>query len=76
VCGPQRPAAVELGPEFDTVWESPGADFALVLGEFYCRDLKAPVLVEVAREGVIYARAYDIRGRSISTLLTIPPPGL
>jgi hypothetical protein len=74
VCGPHHPAAVELGPEFETTWDSRGADFALVLGEFYCVDLQAPVLVEIAREGVVYARAYDIRGRSISTLLTIPPP--
>jgi dolichyl-phosphate-mannose-protein mannosyltransferase len=74
VCGPQRVAAVELGPAFDTGWESQGADFALMLGEFYCRDLKAPILVVVEREGVVYARVYDIRGRSISTLLTIPPP--
>jgi 4-amino-4-deoxy-L-arabinose transferase-like glycosyltransferase len=74
VCGPQRVAAVELGPEFETTWESRGADFALTLGEFYCADLKAPVLVEIEREGVVYARVYDIRGRSITTLLTVPPP--
>ena len=74
VCGPHRPAAVELGPEFETTWDSRGADFALVLGEFYCVNLQAPILVEIEREGVVYARAYDIRGRTISTLLTIPPP--
>ena len=74
VCGPHRPASVELGPEFETTWDSRGADFALMLGEFYCRELQAPVLVEIEREGVIYARAYDIRGRFVSTLLTIPPP--
>jgi len=74
VCGPQRPAEVELGPEFVTTWDAKGADFAMMLGEFYCAQLKAPVLVEIEREGVVYARVYDIRGRTISSLLTIPPP--
>jgi len=74
VCGPQRPAEVELGPEFITTWDAKGADFAMMLGEFYCAQLKAPVLVEIEREGVVYARVYDIRGRTISSLLTIPPP--
>jgi hypothetical protein len=74
VCGPQHPAEVELGPDFITTWDAKGADFALMLGEFYCAQLKAPVLVEVQREGVVYARVYDIRGRTISSLLTIPPP--
>lgn len=74
VCGPQRPAEVELGPDFVTTWDAKGADFAMMLGEFYCAQLKAPVLVEIEREGVNYARVYDIRGRTISSLLTIPPP--
>src|SRR5215467_2356846 len=74
VCGPQRPAEVELGPEFVTTWDAKGADFAMMLGEFYCAQLKAPVLVEIERDGVVYARVYDIRGRTISSLLTIPPP--
>jgi hypothetical protein len=74
VCGPQRPAEVELGSEFTTTWDARGADFAMMLGEFYCAQLKAPVLVQVEREGVVYARVYDIRGRTISSLLTIPPP--
>jgi hypothetical protein len=74
VCGPQHPAEVELGPDFITTWDAKGADFALMLGEFYCAELKAPVLVEVQREGVVYARVYDIRGRTVSSLLTIPPP--
>jgi hypothetical protein len=74
VCGPHRPASVELGPEFDTTWDSKGADFALTLGEFYCRELNAPILVEIKRDGVVFARAYDIRGRTVTTLLTMPPP--
>jgi len=68
VCGPHRPAAVELGPEFVTTYDTKGADFALMLGEFYCAEYKAPVLVEVKREGVVYARVYDIRGRVVSGL--------
>jgi Dolichyl-phosphate-mannose-protein mannosyltransferase len=74
VCGPSFPAAVELGPDFVTSWQSPGADFALVLGEFYCANLHAPVLVQIEREGVVYARVYDIRQRTVSSLFTIPPP--
>jgi hypothetical protein len=44
----------------------------MMLGEFYCAKLDAPVLFEVVRDGVVYARVYDIRGRSIATLLTVP----
>ena len=43
-------------------------DFALSLGEFYCSQLTEPVLVEVQREGVVYARVYDIRGRAVTRL--------
>jgi hypothetical protein len=46
----------------------------MMLGEFYCAQLDAPMLLQVVREGVVYARVYDIRGRSFSTLFTIPPP--
>jgi hypothetical protein len=46
----------------------------MATGEFYCAPLNAPVLVEIEREGVVFARVYDVRGRSISNLLTIPPP--
>ncbi len=74
VCGPHSAAAVELGPEFRLTWDAKGADFALMLGEFYCAELKAPVLVEIEREGVVYARVYDIRGRSISSVFSVPPP--
>jgi hypothetical protein len=74
VCGPHRSPQVELGPDFETTWEPPGADFALMLGEFYCATFDAPILVEIAREGVVYARVYDIRGRSFGSLLTLPAP--
>jgi hypothetical protein len=65
VCGPHYPAKVELGPEFTTTYETKGADFALMLGEFYCAEYQAPILVEIKREGVVYARVYDIRGRTV-----------
>jgi hypothetical protein len=71
-CGPHRSPQVELGPDFETTWDSKGADFALMLGEFYCARLDAPVWVDVTRKGVSYARVYDIRERSIETLLTRP----
>ena len=73
VCGPHPPARVALGPQFALTWEPRGADFALMLGEFYCARLDAPVLVEVAREGVVLTRVYDIRGRTFESLFTYPP---
>ncbi|HUJ47326.1 MAG TPA: glycosyltransferase family 39 protein, partial [Rhizomicrobium sp.] len=74
VCGPLRPAQVALGPDFTIDWVSHAADFAMTLGEFYCKGLTAPVMVEIKRDDVVFARVYDIRGRSISSLLSIPPP--
>jgi hypothetical protein len=72
VCGPHRSPQVELGPDFETTWDPRGADFAMLLGEFYCRTFDAPLLAEITRVGVVYARVYDIRGRSYGTLLTLP----
>jgi hypothetical protein len=72
VCGPHPPVTVALGPQFNLAWDPKGADFAMVLGEFYCAKLDAPVLFDIVRDGVIYARVYDIRGRSITSLLTVP----
>lgn len=74
VCGPHPPAQVALGPDFELTWNPHGADFALMLGTYYCMQFRAPVIAEVEREDVVYARAYDIRQRSFSTLFTIPPP--
>jgi len=54
--------------------DSHAADFAMTLGEFYCKGLTAPVMVEIKRDDVVFARVYDIRGRSISSLLAIPAP--
>jgi Dolichyl-phosphate-mannose-protein mannosyltransferase len=72
VCGPHRSPQVELGPDFETSWDPSGADFAMMLGEFYCARFDAPLLVDIARGGAGYARVYDIRGRSFETLLTRP----
>jgi hypothetical protein len=72
VCGPHPPVAVALGPQFTTTWNPKGADFAMMLGVFYCARLDAPVLFDIVRDGVVYARVYDIRGRSIASLLTVP----
>jgi hypothetical protein len=72
VCGPHPPVSVALGPNFDISWEPKGADFAMTLGEFYCAKLDAPLLFQIVRDGVVYARVYDLRGRSIPTLLTVP----
>jgi hypothetical protein len=72
VCGPHPPVAVALGAQFTTTWNPKGADFAMVLGEFYCAKLDAPVMFDILREGVVYARLYNLRGRSISSLLTVP----
>jgi hypothetical protein len=74
VCGPHPPAQVALGPHFDVLWDPRGADFVLSLAEYYCLPLAAPVIAEIKRDGVVYARVYDLRGRSFSTLLSIPAP--
>jgi hypothetical protein len=73
VCGPHPPAQIALGEQFEPTWDPKGADFALMLGAFYCTRLNAPLLAEVIRDGVSFARAYDIRGLTISNLFTQPP---
>ena len=73
VCGPHPPAYVALGDRFELTWDPSGADFALMLGVFYCARLNAPLLVEIKRDGVSFARAYDIRGHAISRLFTQQP---
>lgn len=72
VCGPHPPVSVVLGPQFSNTWDPRGADFAIQLGVFYCAKLDAPLIFEIVRDGVVYARVYDIRGRSIASLLTVP----
>jgi hypothetical protein len=72
VCGPHPPVAVALGPQFTTTWDPKGADFAMQLGVFYCAKLNAPELTEIVRDGVVYARVYDLRSRTVTSLLTVP----
>ena len=72
VCGPQRVAQVELGPKFQTTSNPRGADFALVLREFYCREINAPIAAEVTRDGVPFATVYDVRGRTVTSLQSSP----
>jgi len=74
ICGPQSAAEVALGPEFETTYDQKKADFAMALGTFYCRHLQAPILGDVERDGVIYGRVYDMRGRPVEKLTTEPPP--
>ena len=73
VCGPSQTLLVELGSGFDVTNEAPGADFAISLGTFYCAELDAPIVAEVERDGVVLARAYDLRGRSYATTWSYPP---
>jgi hypothetical protein len=54
-------------------WNPKGADLAMMLGVFYCRTFDAPVLTEIMRDGVVFARVYDIRGRQFDSLFTMPP---
>jgi Dolichyl-phosphate-mannose-protein mannosyltransferase len=75
ICGPKSSADIALGPQFETTWDRKTADFAMMLGTYYCRnDIRAPILVEITREGVLYGRVYDLRGRPVPNLLTVPPP--
>ena len=70
VCGPHPPAHVALGNDFDLTWDAKGIDFALQLGVFYCAKFDAPVLAEVVRDGIVFARVYDMRGRAVRSLFT------
>jgi hypothetical protein len=74
ICGPQAAAQQDLGPEFESTVDEKQADFAIALGTFYCEKLNAPIMVDVEREGVVYARVYDLRGAPTPKLLTQPPP--
>jgi len=69
VCGPETPVRIALGPAFKLTTPQQ-ADFVLSLGEFYCAKLDAPVLLQIIRDSIVYARVYDIRGRSIAKLTT------
>jgi hypothetical protein len=73
VCGPHPPAQVALGERFEPTWDPKGADFLLMLGAFYCARPDAPLLLEIERAGVVFAAAYDIRGRTVPSLFARPP---
>jgi hypothetical protein len=72
-CGPHPPAEIALGDRFEISWDPAGADFAMSLGTFYCAALDAPVIAAKQRDGVSFARVYDLRGRTIKSLFTVPP---
>ncbi len=74
ICGPQSSAEIELGPQFETTFDEKKADFAMSLGTFYCRQLQAPIIAEVRRDGVVFATVYELRGGPTPKLLTLPPP--
>jgi len=74
ICGPQASAREELGPQFETTFDRKTADFVMSLGTFYCRHLQAPIIASIERDGVVYARVYDLRGARPEKLLTMPPP--
>jgi hypothetical protein len=74
ICGPQSSAQVELGDDFETVFDQKQADFVMALGTYYCQPLQATILANIEREGVTYARVYDLRGGPTPKILTQPPP--
>jgi hypothetical protein len=75
ICGPQAAAQAELGPDFETTFDEKQADFAMAVGAYYCEYLKAPIMVDIEREGVVFARVYDLRGSGPTPkLVTEPPP--
>lgn len=77
VCGPPAVVALELGDDFEATNDAKGADFAVSLGTFYCAELFAPIINEVRRDSVVFARVYDIRRLSfISTYVPVPEESL
>jgi hypothetical protein len=74
ICGPQATAQQVLGPDFETTFNEKQADFAMAVGAYYCQYLKAPIMVDIEREDVVFARVYDLRGSPRQKLLTEPPP--
>lgn len=73
VCGPAAVVALELGDDFEATNDAKDADFAVSLGTFYCAELFAPIINEVRRDSVVFARVYDIRRLSFTTTY-IPAP--
>lgn len=75
VCGPAAIVALELGSDFEATNDAKDADFAVSLGTFYCAELYAPIINEVRRDNVVFARVYDIRRLNFSTTY-VPAPEL
>jgi len=73
LCGPTRAAEVFLGRGFKAGADVKGADFAITLGEFYCKEPALPVTLRIERDGHVFARVYDIRGINLDTLDKYPP---
>ncbi len=73
VCGPAAVVGLELGDNFEATNDAKGADFAVSLGTFYCAELFAPILNEVRRDGVVFARVYDIRRFNFTTTYISTP---
>jgi hypothetical protein len=44
----------------------------MMLGTYYCAEYDAPVLVEIEREDVVFARVYDIRGKNFTSVFNNP----
>jgi hypothetical protein len=72
VCGPAVVVGFELGPSFEVTNDAKGADFAITLGTYYCAKLNTAVLAVAERDGVVFARAYDVRGRTIASAYAPP----
>jgi hypothetical protein len=73
-CGPHNAARIALGPKFIVTYDTRGADFALMLGEYYCQQLPLKPLVEVKREGVTFASVYDVRNADpLASVFSTPP---
>jgi hypothetical protein len=73
VCGPPQTVSALVDKSFEVAVDARGADFALSMGTFYCARLDAPVVARVQRDGVVFARVYDLRGRSFVTTYAYPP---
>jgi hypothetical protein len=73
-CGPHNAARIALGPDFIVTYDTRGADFALMLGEYYCQQLPLKPMVEVSREGVVFASVYDVRNADpLASVFSTPP---
>jgi 4-amino-4-deoxy-L-arabinose transferase-like glycosyltransferase len=74
VCGPAAVVGLELGEDFVATNDAKDADFAVSLGTFYCAELFAPIINEVRRDSVVFARVYDIRRLNFTTTYIPAPP--